>query len=143
MASSAEGLKKKDLNHIQKKDEGNLSGSERSILADYKGLPPEDETADSQSKPEYKLTDEEAGYDQAAYDEEVDSMRDEEISASEAEAWKTINHIEDNVPIEKWNDLQKAQMEEMTGFTYDELVGAGVTKPDGMSIEQLLENRDE
>lgn len=155
VGDSAAGVSGDEIKRIRGMSEDARSGAQQSILDDADGMYAERGNHPSRSAGEVdhnsddaeglrSLTDEEAGYDQAAFDEEVDSaMDDDEIAASEAKAWKLINDIEDNVPIEKWNDLQKAQVEEMTGFTYDELLDAGVTKPDGMSIEQLLENSDE
>lgn len=132
MASSAEGLTKKDLTHIKSKEEGNLSGSERSILEDYKSL---DEQV---SSVETKLSDEEAGYDQDLYNE----LRDSASFDPTPEEQKRMDLIEQN-PIESWSQDDIKFMEAITGLTYDEMKENEVTKPDGLSVSELMGANDE
>lgn len=129
---------KKDVENILKRDEPARSGGEVQYLKDIGQLPSDTDNLDP--VPETIISNEEAGYDQADYDEMEDSaMTPEEMRSSEKAAWSDIYKIESSKPIESWSDLEKEKMLEMTGYEYDELVSAGVTKPDGMTIEELME----
>lgn len=126
---------KKDVENILKRDEPGRSGGEIQYLKDIGELP-----KDLDPVPETIISNEEAGYDQAEYDEMEDSaMTPEEIATSERAAWNKLYDLEGTKKISDWNDKDKALAEEMTGFTYDELLDMGVTQPDGMTIEEIFE----
>lgn len=138
MGSSAEGLKIEDIDHINKRKDPQISGSERSILEDFNSepLPPKKET-DAVATGSHVISDEEAGYDQDAYDAEVDSSDDADTPEHRA-AFAKVYEIETK-PIDTWSEEEIKLVEKTTGFDYAGLKESGVTEPDGLSIEDIME----
>jgi len=144
MAEYSAGLTKKDIKYITDKDPEARSGQERAILEDM-GLIAEDKPAPAHGTT--RLTDEEAGYDQAAYDELMESFDGqdedfnnwpEEVKARYEKAWNDVYSIEQK-PISSWTKDELSHVTAVTGLSVQELQDYGVTQPDGLSIEELME----
>jgi hypothetical protein len=102
--NSAAGMSEEDINFINHKDTNAWSGAERSIFQDYKdptpaptATPGPDLPLATEKAPDRSLSDSQAGYDQAAYDAEMDSDEDDGPTDEEKKAgfFKLPNLIED------------------------------------------------